>query len=1193
MTVSLNVMTLGEGYRYLTNSVVSGDVPRTQVIGGRQDGSSPLTRYYAEAGTPPGRWVGAALPDIAQGQIGPGDVVSEAQLGWLLGMLRDPVTKEPLGRRQKDPPSLASRIARAVEQLPEGLSDTERATAVASIETAESVREANLRRPVAGFDLTFSAPKSVSAAWAVADEQTRQVITDAMHEATATTLAWAEEHVFHTRTGTNGVVQENVNGVIAAAFDHWDSRANDPHLHTHVVVANRAKGADGKWRTLDSRAIFKSTVTLSEMHEGVVHDLLTARLGWGWTARTRAHSDRPRWDVDGVPDTLIEEFSQRSAAIEEATNRLIAEYVEAHGRRPDNATIAGLRQRATLQTRPDKQHPSLEELVTGWRERAHAVTGMDHHTFLSSLTGRDVGPITAAVLTPDLIDADAAAILHVVGNARATFTAPNVRAEAHRRLHHVVFTSPAERIEAVETLTRATLAKATQLNHLDPLDTPDLLRREDGTSRFVGVDTTVYAAPETVKAEEKLLDRARRTAPELTVTPGAVARVAEENLPGKDYRLGLDQAVAVEQVATSGRVLDVLVGPAGAGKTTMLAGLKAAWESEHGPGSVVGIAPSAAAADVLAEDLQIDTDNLAKWLHELDVTSPERTARIDRLESIPRRTATQQDALDALREQQRRWSFTPGQLVIIDESSLAGTLDLDRLTHAATKAGAKVLLVGDHAQLGAVDTGGAFAMLTRDRGHTLPQLTDVRRFRNEWERDASLLFRRGDHTAVAAYADRGRIHGGTRDEALDALYRAWAADTAAGKTSLMIAADTDTVRDLNARAHADLTAAGHVTGPELPLATGEHAAAGDLIVTRRNDRTLPTGGRGWVKNGDVFRVRSVHDDGSLTVAREGSHGLVTLPPEYAAQHVQLGYAVTAHRSQGRTVDTAHAYLDATTSREVAYVAATRGRHANNLFLDVEQRHGDPEAAHGPALTTTPQAVLATVLDNATAETSAHDTAAAHAQAEQSLAVLKAQYEAIAQRYEQDHWDQVIASIGLTPEQVHQVASSPARGPLVAGLRHTERGGYDPRTVLARLKDQAPLTDADDVAAVLTHRLRTWTSTTPRGASDTTDPGLVLGVVPRGRHVTDPAARAALDQREQAMTRAADRLVNDAIARGDAWLRDLGPVGVTRAQKAHWLGRARVAAARLEVHGAAPSPQGTAPSTPAPTPLEEHRTRPRM
>jgi ATP-dependent exoDNAse (exonuclease V) alpha subunit len=150
----------------------------------------------------------------------------------------------------------------------------------------------------------------------------------------------------------------------------------------------------------------------------------------------------------------------------------------------------------------------------------------------------------------------------------------------------------------------------------------------------------------------------------------------------KDHLLSDEQAETLTRIAVSGRQFDVLVGPAGAGKTTAMHALKGAWTKAHGTNSVVGLAPSAVAAQVLAEDLGIGCENTAKWLHEFD---------------------------------QGRAPFRKGQLVIIDEATLAGTLTFDRLTGLAAEACAKVLLVGDWAQPQSVDAGGAFTLLASAR----------------------------------------------------------------------------------------------------------------------------------------------------------------------------------------------------------------------------------------------------------------------------------------------------------------------------------------------------------------------------------------------------------------------------------------------------------------------------------------------
>ena len=233
---------------------------------------------------------------------------------------------------------------------------------------------------MAGFDLTFSPSKSVSTAWALAEKETKALIYDCHRRAIDVVLTYAEREVFHSRSGKGGVVQEDVEGVVATAFSHWDSRAGDPQLHDHVVVANRARSvSDGVWRTLDSRGLFKSVVMLSELHQGVLADLLTEALGWGWEGRARRHSDQLRFEVTGVSEALMTEFSQRAAVIEDRKTALVDDFAAAHGRQPTDVEVLKLRQRATLETRPAKEHHSLGELTRGWRGRAERYIGDEPH----------------------------------------------------------------------------------------------------------------------------------------------------------------------------------------------------------------------------------------------------------------------------------------------------------------------------------------------------------------------------------------------------------------------------------------------------------------------------------------------------------------------------------------------------------------------------------------------------------------------------------------------------------------------------------------------------------------------------------------------------------------------------------------------------------------------------------------------
>jgi ATP-dependent exoDNAse (exonuclease V) alpha subunit len=285
--------------------------------------------------------------------------------------------------------------------------------------------------------------------------------------------------------------------------------------------------------------------------------------------------------------------------------------------------------------------------------------------------------------------------------------------------------------------------------------------------------------------------------------------------------------------------------------------------------------------------------------------------------------------------------------VIIDEATLAGTRTLDRISSIAASAGAKVLLVGDPHQLQSVDAGGAFSLLV-DRRPDAPALTEIHRFSHDWEKEASLALSRGDAAVISTYARHNRIREGLTDEMLDAAYESWRADSEAGMASILVTESTHAVRALSERARAErLLHEGAADGHEVRLGDGSRASVGDVVITRRNDRTLRTTGNGWVKNGDRWRIADIRHDGSLVVRRlDGRRPVRTvLPVEYVGEHLDLGYAITAHRAQGVTVDTAHVVVTASTTRENLYVSMTRGRDANIAYVALDQpddSHSTPE-----------------------------------------------------------------------------------------------------------------------------------------------------------------------------------------------------------------------------------------------------------
>ena len=447
----MRVMSAGDGYKYLLRTVATGDVDRSL--------STPLTRYYSAEGTPPGRWMGAGLPALGDGTLTEGSAVSEAQLQLLIGMGRDPLTGQPLGRAYPVYKSRDEHVADRVNALDPSLSLQEKATAIAQIEAEEATKSP--RRAVAGFDFTFSIPKSASVLWAVAGARTQQLIADAHHAAVAEMLAYMEREVAATRTGaTSGdgaVAQVDVRGLIATAYDHFDSRAGDPHLHTHVVISNKVQTVlDDKWRSLDSRPMHAATVAISEMHEAVFADHLMRAIGVGWETRDRGMDRNPAWAISSVPEALTAEFSSRSRMIDEEKDRLIADYVAAHGHQPTARTIIRLRAQATLSTRPAKKLHSLSELTAGWRARASKLLCRDSTGWATdAILAEEPLLIRADDVPLDVVESIAARVVEVVSEKRTTWRRWNLVAEAARQTKGYRFTSFDDRQAVTELIADA------------------------------------------------------------------------------------------------------------------------------------------------------------------------------------------------------------------------------------------------------------------------------------------------------------------------------------------------------------------------------------------------------------------------------------------------------------------------------------------------------------------------------------------------------------------------------------------------------------------------------------------------------------------------------------------------------------------------------------------------------------------
>lgn len=1128
--------------------------------------ASPLTRYYTAEGYPPGTWLGSGLAALGAANLA-GSEVTEQQLRELFEDARNPFTGERLGRPPVKYPTRQERIDRRVGKLPADLPMDERATLIEKI-TAEE-KETKTRTAVAGFDLTFSVPKSISALWALAPAPAQEQLYLAHRAALAVTLELIEAEAAFTRLGHNGVHRVRAAGLVAAAFDHWDSRKGDPQLHTHVTVANRVQGPDGRWRTLDSATLHQAAVAYSETYDLLLADEVTRRTGLTWDHRERRAGSNRRVgrELSPVPDALIAAYSQRSADIEAAVDTAIVQVVLRSGRRPDVNAINRIRQHLTLTTRDRKRAPNLAASVQQWRQTATRVLDRDPTDWATTLIGT-TGPTQPLLAGSDLegVEAEAIAlcVVDAVAAARPTWTRWNLTAETMRQLagRGLQFGTPADAVQVRDRVVAAAERLSVALTPPELAPTPTAMRAADGTSPFS--PPKVFTSAGVLAAEDQLLRLSRdRSGP--SVHPDRARRVAGQNLPGRDHPLAAqDQRPAAVQIVTAGRVVEVLVGPAGTGKTTTMAGVRAMWEAQHGPGSVVGLAPSAMAAQVLAADLGIVTDNTAQWIAQQDQQAPREhrirllTAAIGTADN-PRRLQGLQAALERVQAEYDRWRLHPGQLLIVDEAGMAGTFTLARLAGQAADADAKLLLVGDPCQLSAVETGGAFGLLCT-RHPNPPTLTQVRRFvdpdgtRRVWEEAAADRLRTGDPTALADYADHDRIRSGELDEMTDAAYTAWSTDVRAGRSSVLIAADNDTVTELNRRAQADLAAAGLVDdSTTVPVRNGLSAGVGDVVVTRRIDRTQPDGttasapasggrlGDGFVRNGQRWQVLRALRDGSLTVRlldgdRPGTVP-VTLTAGYVREHVDLGYATTAHRAQGITVDTSHVLADALTQREPFYVAMTRGRHANHAYLvldpatTVRDRLAHPVGGPADQDAFTTAQVADAITSHSGAATSAHETIQAVQDRAVSIRQLADEADAIA-AYAHDlaAGELLLTVLGDTPA-VRLILDDEHFPDLVIAIRHAHSNGVDlhrelPVIVGARRPDSV-------TAQTLAGAIHAYLRLHPTNRR----PALIAGiVVDATAGLSDPEMLDAVGKRYELIEQRAKELADHAIDSGEPWTR---------------------------------------------------------
>jgi AAA domain/TrwC relaxase len=614
-------------------------------------------------------------------------------------------------------------------------------------------------------------------AW-IAPPATRELreVRNAADAAMAGSLGVLERVACRVRRGKGGHTVVDADGFVAAAFRHRTSRAGDPHLHTHVVIANLAHApSDGRWTALDGRPLYSWLSPIGHLYEAQLRWELTRRLGVEWGPVRNGIAD-----VAGIRRPVLREFSTRRREIEA--------HLDEHGQHSARAA-----QYATYATRRAKDTSiDAEGLVPGWRARAAAL-GLDTEA-LAAVLERGV------VVEPPTPGSAAAERLY-----RWLASAEGLTARASTFGEREVIKAICNALPAGGSVDRVVdladgFLRSEHVLAVRPDRGTATIRRADGVVIPARTDEIRWTTPEMLETEARIVSSAlhRRSTGVGVATSAAIeaAVAARRSLSG-------EQQAMVRTICGSGDGIEIVEGVAGAGKTFALAAARRAWDASGY--RVIGCSLAARAARQLQDNAGIPAATIDRLLGDLDRTN---AAGMDR------RT-----------------------VIVVDEAAMVGTRKLARLLARAEATQSKVVLVGDPCQLPEIDAGGAFRSLQHRLGAS--RLLENRRQTQTWERDALAELRAGDtDSAVDAYLQHQRIHhASTNAKARELLIEKWMSARAGGEQGLMVAGRLADVDDLNTRARTVLRAQGRL-GPDQVVLAGRAFAEGDDILALRNHYRL-------------------------------------------------------------------------------------------------------------------------------------------------------------------------------------------------------------------------------------------------------------------------------------------------------------------------------------------------------------------
>ncbi|AXR74997.1 TrwC relaxase [Auritidibacter sp. NML130574] len=745
-------------------------------------------------------------------------------------------------------------------------------------------------------EMTINSPKSLSVAAALHPEVS-EALDHAQQDALAEIRRWLGQHSV-TRVGPRDAREVvPIEQMQMVGISHKTSRAGDPHRHIHMQIGTRIFAA-GKWRALDTAALFKQQGAIRAMGTGVIaaHPELAETLS------------RHGLTLDPVSGEVAElqpfnaVMSKRSAQINRNLDRLEAEWQTTHpGEAPGPVVTARLQGTAWAHQRPGKKPADLKN--EQWWQQELTDAGYDPENL-----GR------RAVQAP--VALGALPVQEVASRALDRCTAASSTWTPHTVTEQVTRIVTEAGVQATPTQLREFIREVFEVAVSDCFST---LPPGSATPEHAAHLTSLGV----VAAETALRDQLTASVPSRQPKHPDVTEVARA--------AGLDegQALAAAAVASTDPLV-IVEGAAGSGKTTML---RTAIEvaAEHGRSTRV-VAPTKRAAQVAHNELGVPATSVAAlvYAHGWRWNEDGVWTRLTRGDTDPMTggvyTGPPREAV-----------LQRGERVVVDE---AGMLDQDTARALLTiiqEAGATVALVGDRAQLSAVGRGGVLDMAAQIRGRTY-DMSELHRFTGPEYAALTLTMR--DREKPGAVFDRLAAMHLVTLHADDEQAREHITENAQDGEAITVATN-DEAAALNERIRAGRVEAGEVN--DTITATGSDGlsiGAGDLIQTRRNDSDL------GVANRQQWIVQHVNAEDGSVYAREVGSGrknprTVTLPSEYVGEHAHLSYAATAYGVQGATVNGAHTVLSEATSAAGVYVGMTRGRETNRLHVVAKDMNDAP------------------------------------------------------------------------------------------------------------------------------------------------------------------------------------------------------------------------------------------------------------